>query len=598
MDGAGLVAPRWRRLRLLAAAMLLAAFVLSCGPKVKVAPVPPPSPEQQPTPFQSAERYYEAKQYGKAMALYRDFLRRQPTHPSADTAIIKLATILTAFGNNAEAADWYRRLLLTRPASPYAPQAAGELISILFIEERYAELIAVARKLGPNMLSGAIGARTLMLIGDAYRITGDTPAAAAAYIRGQQNSPSPDDPRWEEKIEGTIGSLSLADIDRLTADLQAREIRPRLLLLLARANGDREQWQAAVRVLGQYLADYPEGPDRPEVERLAKRYYARSRLSHHVIGCALPLTGKFALYGQRALRGIELAVNNLGQTAGPTEIGLLIKDTGSNAEQAAGAVDALAQAGVTAIIGPIGGAEAAARRAQENRIPIITLTQKSDIVDIGDFVFRNFLTPGLQARALAEHAVAVMGLRRIAVLYPDEPYGRRFMLLFWKELVQFGGRITGIESYSADQTDFATPIKKLGGLHYEIPEDLKPPPMSAIRASRRLAADPAGSRGCAASRRSPGPPRVPGQPGFIRGHARAGGGTSKRCLSRMRLTWSALSPRSWPSMTSKGFACSAPTSGTPSVCWTSVESMSRTLCSRPVFRRQQRPRHPCLCIGL
>jgi tetratricopeptide (TPR) repeat protein len=250
MDGAGLVAPRWRRLRLLAAAMLLAAFVLSCGPKVKVAPVPPPSPEQQPTPFQSAERYYEAKQYGKAMALYRDFLRRQPTHPSADTAIIKLATILTAFGNNAEAADWYRRLLLTRPASPYAPQAAGELISILFIEERYAELIAVARKLGPNMLSGAIGARTLMLIGDAYRITGDTPAAAAAYIRGQQNSPSPDDPRWEEKIEGTIGSLSLADIDRLTADLQAREIRPRLLLLLARANGDREQWQAAVRGIG------------------------------------------------------------------------------------------------------------------------------------------------------------------------------------------------------------------------------------------------------------------------------------------------------------------------------------------------------------
>jgi branched-chain amino acid transport system substrate-binding protein len=277
-----------------------------------------------------------------------------------------------------------------------------------------------------------------------------------------------------------------------------------------------------------------------------------------------------------------LAVNNLGQTAGPTEIGLLIKDTGSNAEQAAGAVDALAQAGVTAIIGPIGGAEAAARRAQENRIPIITLTQKSDIVDIGDFVFRNFLTPGLQARALAEHAVAVMGLRRIAVLYPDEPYGRRFMLLFWKELVQFGGRITGIESYSADQTDFATPIKKLGRVALRDPGGPQAAADVGHRASRRLAADPAGSRGCAASRRSPGPPES--RTAGIHPRTRPSRWwTSKRCLSRMRLTWSALSPRSWPSMTSKGFACSAPTSGTPSVCWTSVESMSRTLCFPTCF---------------
>ena len=128
---------------------------------------------------------------------------------------------------------------------------------------------------------------------------------------------------------------------------------------------------------------------------------------------------------------------------------------------------------VAAIIGPIVTAEVAAAEAQANGIPIITLTQKDNITSIGDYVFRNFITPEMQVKALTDFTTNTLGLNRFAILYPDETYGITFMNLFWDRLLENGGKIVGVESYNPQHTDFADPIKKLVGLYYDIPEDLK-----------------------------------------------------------------------------------------------------------------------------
>jgi len=47
------------------------------------------------------------------------------------------------------------------------------------------------------------------------------------------------------------------------------------------------------------------------------------------------------------------------------------------------------------------------------------------------------------------------------------------MNLFWNEVIAFGGRVTGVESYNSAHTDFSDVIKKLVGLYYEVPEHLK-----------------------------------------------------------------------------------------------------------------------------
>jgi ABC-type branched-subunit amino acid transport system substrate-binding protein len=128
---------------------------------------------------------------------------------------------------------------------------------------------------------------------------------------------------------------------------------------------------------------------------------------------------------------------------------------------------------VAAIIGPLVGAEYAASLAQENGIPIITITQKEKITEIGDNVFRNFLTPEMQVKRLVTFAAEYLEVQNFAILYPEEKYGATFMNLFWDEVVQSGGRIVGVESYDPAHTDFAASIKKLVGLYYEVPPELE-----------------------------------------------------------------------------------------------------------------------------
>ncbi|MCP5051601.1 MAG: ABC transporter substrate-binding protein, partial [bacterium] len=129
---------------------------------------------------------------------------------------------------------------------------------------------------------------------------------------------------------------------------------------------------------------------------------------------------------------------------------------------------------VAAILGPIVTSEIAGREAQLMGVPIITFTQKDNIPEIGDKVFRNFITPDMQVQTIASFTVQTLGLSRFAILYPDETYGLTYMNLFWDKLLELGGTVVGVESYKPNQTDFMDPIKKLVGIYYEIPEDLKP----------------------------------------------------------------------------------------------------------------------------
>ncbi|HSO19490.1 MAG TPA: penicillin-binding protein activator, partial [Desulfosarcina sp.] len=88
-------------------------------------------------------------------------------------------------------------------------------------------------------------------------------------------------------------------------------------------------------------------------------------------------------------------------------------------------------------------------------------------------VFRNFITPHMQVRSLVGYAVEVLGARRFAILYPDENYGWRYMNLFWDQVLDHGAVVNAVEAYDPSGTDFANPIKKMAGLYYDIPADLK-----------------------------------------------------------------------------------------------------------------------------
>ena len=76
-------------------------------------------------------------------------------------------------------------------------------------------------------------------------------------------------------------------------------------------------------------------------------------------------------------------------------------------------------------------------------------------------------------KVLATYVVRELGLKRFAILYPDENYGRTFMNLFWDELIAQGALVVGVESYGSTVTDFADQINKLVGRYYTVPRDLR-----------------------------------------------------------------------------------------------------------------------------
>jgi len=194
-------------------------------------------------------------------------------------------------------------------------------------------------------------------------------------------------------------------------------------------------------------------------------------LRPEAVGCLLPLSGSFALYGQEVLNGVQLALARLAQRG--VALQLIVRDTGGSAEEAALLVKELAaDRKVISVIGPLASRSSlpAARKAQEIRVPIITLTQRDGITAEGDMVFQNFLTPSVEVERLVQKATRQMGLSRFAILYPDTPYGRTLMNLFWDSVEEAQGSITAVESYKPEETDFAVEIKKMVGLHYPRPE--------------------------------------------------------------------------------------------------------------------------------
>jgi ABC-type branched-subunit amino acid transport system substrate-binding protein len=203
----------------------------------------------------------------------------------------------------------------------------------------------------------------------------------------------------------------------------------------------------------------------------AKRSVVSKPVDRYAIGCVLPLSGRYAAAGNRALDAIVLA-SGLFDPIVKTPIKLIIEDSQSQPETARAAVAKLAtQDGVICILGPLGADESldAAREAQRLKVPIITLTQREGITDTGNYVFRSYLTNRVQIVSLVKYAIQEMGLARFAVLYPEDNYGREMEKLFREEVLRRKGEILKVRSYQTTKTDFADEIKSISDLKQRPP---------------------------------------------------------------------------------------------------------------------------------
>ena len=443
-------------------------FLWSCMPKTIYEKFDPSAQL-----FSRAEKMFQEKSYDNALVLFNEYLDRFPDRPMADAALMRTGAIHVALGNNDSARNIYNRLIAEYPKSYFVPDANIEIMVTYYNQGDYKKVIEQAADFLKYAVSESHILRTYVLAGDAYLALGYPKDAVNYYATAYPKAQDPGKKVVISKLKDAVRQLSSQDIAFLLKGREERFPAGYLMFQLGTINAGEEKYDEALRVLSEFIEKFPDHENVKEAKNLITEINQKSTYSRYTIGCLLPLSGPYRLYGNKALNGVELALNKFSSQNNSLHIKVIIRDTESDPVKTVRAVKELLNEKVAAIIGPVIMAEPAAQEAQDNGVPIITLTQKDNITSIGDWVFRNFFTPVAQVKALVSYAIQDLNLNRFAILYPDENYGKTFMNLFWDEVIAFGGRVTGVESYNSTYTDFSDSIKKLVGLYYEVPEHLK-----------------------------------------------------------------------------------------------------------------------------
>ena len=411
--------------------------------------------------FARAERSFRSGAYRKALTHYNEYLSRYPDGAEAPAALFREGEIYRRWKDFRTSRKSFQDLIDKHAESPLVPQAMAGVLTSLYDEKRYGELIQHADAFLKRLKGGERSAGILVILGDAYMAMDSPVDAVYFYAKAHEQPSTAKNKNIALRLKSTVKKLSIPDILALSERVTDPVTRGYLIYTLGMKEIDEKRYDDGARTLSQFVAAFPGHESVGEAQRVLQELEGGASgavVGRHVLGCLLPLTGSYEHYGKKALRAIELAI---AEAAPGGDVGILVKDTCSDSNQAALAVQAMARENVTAIIGPIITSEAAASKAQDARIPIIVLTQRPDITKTGDYVFRNFLTPQMQVRSLVSHAIQMMGIRRFAILYPQEKYGTVFLEAFRNEVQAQGAELVAVQAYGVNQADFSASIKRL-----------------------------------------------------------------------------------------------------------------------------------------
>ena len=395
-------------------------------------PAPPPPGGLAPAPVATAPSAAAASELSRLRAApassppaksaeaFEKLARTWPTSAEAPEALDEAARAwMRAKQPSRAAADW-AELLSRYPLSPRADEAR--------VRYGLAEVEAGRPGLGLPTLNALWAQATpaqrgnlALRIADAAEAAGNWPLAA----------------RWRTEA---VPYLPAAEGQRETArvlDIVANRLSPQEVEALA-AELPREGAVGAA---------------------LAARAAVKTRVVAGMVGVAVPLTGKFKAWGEAILQGVALAIPE----GGPVRV--VAKDTRGEPDGAAEAVAQLAAEGAVAIVGGVTNAEAqrAAAAAQQEGVPLLSLSKVEGVTEGRPYVFRLMLTARAQAQALAELAVGRRGLKQAVILYPEIPYGTELKSAFGAEVEARGGTVVRVVGYEGDRTNFAPMVKELVG---------------------------------------------------------------------------------------------------------------------------------------
>ncbi len=421
--------------------------------------------------FQEGERFLATKKYKEAMSRFQGILDQMPGSSLTDNAMLRASQIHQIQNNTNRAISLLEVILSRFPQSDALNDVKELLGKLLYTQKAYGRAAEILSTIQLREIAASKRSSLEKLIGSAFdqsQMKKEKLLWLLANLEVQDRSLLNRE-KQNEIIELVDESDNISDLEKIFYRYQPKfpsDVVCYKIAKLAFHSGDTNR---AREWISTFLTRYPGHEWAKNAISLSETLTTTSVVDPLAVGLLVPLSGPNQFYGEQVLKGAAIAINLFGplRPAFPG-INIYIEDVGDDPQKAVLALERLLrQKKIIAAIGPLFSKEsqAVALAASDFGLPVISLSASEGITEIGDTVFRNSLTKSEQAVGLAHLAFEILGVRRAAILYPQNNYGNEFMSFFWHEFVKRGGEIRGAESYDPDSADFGLSIKKLVGLY-------------------------------------------------------------------------------------------------------------------------------------
>lgn len=173
------------------------------------------------------------------------------------------------------------------------------------------------------------------------------------------------------------------------------------------------------------------------------------------VGLLLPLSGQQGGLGRAMLQAADMG---LFDVAGDN-FKLIPRDTATPGGPAAAAREALADK-ADIVLGPLFGAELkqAAAPVTAARVPMVSFSNDNSQAQSGVYILG--ITPESQVARVVAYAGS-QGVKRFAIMTPNNAYGRLVLAAYQESVVKAGGTISQVTFYDPKTLDLTQPVREM-----------------------------------------------------------------------------------------------------------------------------------------
>jgi len=415
--------------------------------------------------LQPAKTYYAAGETEAALSTLRRHIIELPDSPNLFAAYTLMGRILLEQQRNSDALFYLQRITVEQRSD----EVKLLLVDALGREQQQGEASSILYTLDATQFSGSDLSRYYLLkVEDLCNRQQPLQALVVLHSALQQVDKS-DQETIFNRSQAILNQLNEGEVAEVSFMFATSALNEAISLFSAQQalnHGDSEGARSRAQ---QLLAC---------AQILAAKVGAATILDQvdgqpwqqRAVGVVLPLTGRYAPFGQLVQQGIELANSSLPQNS----VRFIYRDSQADPQLAAQAVDELVNGDrVLAVIGPLmaDGAQQSIAIAEAAQVPLLTLSHRRGLPEQGEYIFRNSLTTQQQVDALADYAIDKLGLNTYAILSPDSRAGREFAQQFALAIESRGGDIEHRMTFAEQSTDFRRQLLLMKGEDPDAPTE-------------------------------------------------------------------------------------------------------------------------------